>query len=149
MRTNGQRITGWICAGLVGAGLSWNVVVGAADTGTLMVRVKLLASHKGQVRVAVYKTAEEWLKTPAYSTLLEAGEGAIEWRTPAMPYGIYAVAIYQDENRNGEHDHNALGVPKEPYGFSNNARGRFGPAKFKDAQFTLAAPTMELEINVK
>ena len=134
---------------MVGAGLGWGAVAGAADTGTLVVRAALLASHKGQVRVAVYKAADQWLKTPAYSTMLEAGEEVLEWRVPDVPYGTYAVAIYQDENRNGEHDHNALGVPKEPYGFSNNARGRFGPAKWKDAQFAFAEPVMELEIDVK
>jgi uncharacterized protein (DUF2141 family) len=30
-----------------------------------------------------------------------------------------------------------LGIPKEPYAFSRDARGRFGPPSFEDAAFEL------------
>ena len=30
-----------------------------------------------------------------------------------------------------------LGIPKEQFGFSNNARGTFGPPSFESASFTL------------
>ena len=36
-------------------------------------------------------------------------------------------------------DTNFLGMPKEGYGVSNNARNRFGPPSFKDAKFTVDA----------
>ena len=38
--------------------------------------------------------------------------------------GDYAVAIYHDENGNGQLDKRLFGIPKEPYGFSNNYRPR-------------------------
>ena len=144
-----QPVRVQVVAGLVVAGMSWCAVASAADTSTLVIRIKEPASPKGQVRVAVHDSEKQWLKTPAYQTVLEAGEPILEWRIPDVPYGEYGVAIYQDENGNGKHDKNALGVPKEPYGFSNNARGRFGPAKWKDAKFSVAAPTTELDIEVK
>ena len=28
-----------------------------------------------------------------------------------------------------------LGIPKEPFGFSNDAKGKFGPPKWQDAVF--------------
>ena len=52
--------------------------------------------------------------------------------------GHYAVAIFQDLNGNGTLDKNALGIPSEPYGFSNDARGKMGPPKFKDAAFSFS-----------
>lgn len=52
--------------------------------------------------------------------------------------GNYAVAIFQDLNGNGTLDKSALGIPNEPYGFSNDARGRMGPPKFKDAVFSFS-----------
>lgn len=50
-------------------------------------------------------------------------------------YGEYAVAIYQDENSSGEIDKNALGVPKEGYCFSNNAKPKIKAPSYKDCKF--------------
>jgi len=53
-----------------------------------------------------------------------------------IPPGTYAVKLHIDENENGELDTNFLGIPKEQYGFSNNARA-FGIPKFEAASFSL------------
>ena len=47
--------------------------------------------------------------------------------------GPYAIILFHDENGNGKLDKNALGVPTEPYGFSNNVRGFLGPPSFEEA----------------
>ena len=65
-----------------------------------------------------------------------------------MPYGAYAVAMYHDRNANGKMDENAMGIPKEPYGFSNNARGIFGPPSYKKAMFELNMPKKEIHISL-
>ena len=49
-----------------------------------------------------------------------------------LPKGAYAVSAFHDVNNNGKLDTNPLGIPKEPYGFSNNARGTFGPPSLAD-----------------
>ena len=36
---------------------------------------------------------------------------------------------------------NWMGIPKEPYGFSNNVMGRMGPPDFEDASFEVSADT--------
>jgi uncharacterized protein (DUF2141 family) len=55
-----------------------------------------------------------------------------------LPPGQYAAVVFQDFNGNGKLDKNFLGIPKEPYGFSNDARGSAGPPKFSDAAVTLS-----------
>ncbi|MDG2520616.1 DUF2141 domain-containing protein [Caulobacter segnis] len=54
-----------------------------------------------------------------------------------LPPGEYGVMAYHD--RNGDLKLNTLpiGLPTEPYGFSNNSRGRFGPPAWNAARFTL------------
>ena len=47
--------------------------------------------------------------------------------------GQYAIILFHDENGNGKLDKNVLGVPTEPYGFSNNVQGFLGPPAFKEA----------------
>ena len=49
--------------------------------------------------------------------------------------GEYAVVTFHDENNNGQFDRDALGLPKEEYGFSNDLKPEFGPPVFKDAAF--------------
>ena len=66
-----------------------------------------------------------------------------------MPAGPLAASAYQDLNRNQKLDTGFAGIPKEPYGFSNGARGRFGPASFDDAAVKVTAPLTKLEIKLK
>ena len=55
-----------------------------------------------------------------------------------IPAGTYAIGFYIDTNLNEKLDTNFLGIPKEEFGFSNNAMGAFAPPKFEAASFVLA-----------
>ena len=44
----------------------------------------------------------------------------------------YAIAIFHDKNSNAKFD-TFFSIPKEKFGFSNNARVFLGPPKFEDA----------------
>ena len=44
----------------------------------------------------------------------------------------YAIAFFHDKNSNDEFD-TFFSIPKEKFGFSNNARVFLGPPKFEDA----------------
>ncbi|MFC0634037.1 DUF2141 domain-containing protein [Brevundimonas balnearis] len=56
-----------------------------------------------------------------------------------LPPGRYSVAVFHDADENGRLTLWPVGLPREAYGFSNNARGRFGPPRFEQAAFTLGA----------
>ena len=64
-----------------------------------------------------------------------------------LPNGTYAIGIFVDVNYNNEMDRTFFGVPKEQYGFSNDAKGSFGPPSFKQASFTVSGD-MQLDINL-
>jgi uncharacterized protein (DUF2141 family) len=51
--------------------------------------------------------------------------------------GRYAFKYFHDENNNNKIDANWLGIPKEGYGFSNNAKGTFGPPSFEKTIFMI------------
>ena len=63
--------------------------------------------------------------------------------------GIYGIAVYQDLNANEVLDKTSLGVPTEPYGFSNNIRNRFRPPDFSDFSFELGNEPIALEIQLE
>ena len=69
-----------------------------------------------------------------------AVEGSAARLTIELPEGRYAIKLFLDLNGNGEVDTNFLGIPKEPYGFSNNAKGTLGPPSFDAAAFTIEGP---------
>lgn len=56
--------------------------------------------------------------------------------------GKYAFKYFHDENNNNKIDVNWLGVPKEGYGFSNNAKGIFSPPSFKKMIFEIKGDTI-------
>lgn len=65
-----------------------------------------------------------------------------------IPPGKYALAVIHDENMNGKLDTNPIGIPKEGYGFSNNASSLFGPPSFSAASFQYNGQNLELTIGL-
>jgi uncharacterized protein (DUF2141 family) len=63
--------------------------------------------------------------------------------------GTYAVAVFHDENDNGKLDTGFLGIPTEPTGASNDARGSMGPPKFKDAQFVYSGGALVVTVKLE
>lgn len=55
--------------------------------------------------------------------------------------GKYAFNYFHDENNNKELDTSIIGIPKEGYGFSNDANGVFGPPDFVDTIFEVKNDT--------
>ena len=60
-----------------------------------------------------------------------------------IPHGEYAISLFVDSNGNKKIDKNFLGIPKEQYGFSNNAMGRMSAPTFDQAKFLVAGPTTQ------
>jgi len=54
-----------------------------------------------------------------------------------LPAGFYGVRVMHDLTGNDELDANFVSMPKEPYGFSNNATPNFGPQKCDGIRFQL------------
>lgn len=61
--------------------------------------------------------------------------------------GAYAVAAFQDFNRNGKFDHDGLKV--EPFGFSNNPRIFLAPPTLAAARFDVPAGETTIHIRLR
>ena len=111
-----------------------SVLAHAAD---LTITVKGVRSADGAIFLAVYDSDKSFMKVPQAKTTrrIDAGKGDLKIVIHDLPAGKYAIAGYHDENGNGKLDTNVLGIPEEGYGFSNDARGMFGPPKFSEAVF--------------
>ncbi|NDC42863.1 MAG: DUF2141 domain-containing protein [Chitinophagia bacterium] len=79
---------------------------------------------KGTVYIAVYDAARNFGDPHKAIRKLVANpaNGAITLTAHDLPAGDYAVAAYQDLNNNRKIDKNLIGIPTEPFAFSNNIR---------------------------
>jgi hypothetical protein len=77
---------------------------------------------------------------------IEAQTRSAQFVLQGVPYGLYAVSVFHDENMNGKLDNNFVGAPKEGYGASNNPRKRMGPPPFDEAKFPLNQAAQSIEI---
>ena len=71
---------------------------------------------------------------------------ALRFAFTEVPPGTYAIAIFQDLNGNRRLDRTPLGLPLEPYGFSNDA-GRLRRPTFAGASIQVA--DQDLRVGVR
>ena len=105
----------------------------------LTVEINNINKIKGSVKVAVFNTDKNFLEKDSairnYSLNVDSSSKKIV--IDDLPKGVYAIAIYHDVNSDDVCNLNFIGIPKEPYGFSNNFRPKFSAPKFADCKISL------------
>jgi len=111
--------------------------VPSADGEELQLRVTGLKKTASELRIAVFESADGFPQPSSSSSTLVVSVGADQSEATVdlvVPMNVpVAVAVFQDLDGNGLLSKNAVGIPSEPYGFSNGARGLFGPPTFEAA----------------
>ncbi|ABC64615.1 DUF2141 domain-containing protein [Erythrobacter litoralis] len=69
----------------------------------------------------------------AHAVTVDAAE-TVSFTFRGVAPGDYAISLLHDENGNGKADRSLM-VPKEGFGFSRDAKVRFGPPSFSSAAF--------------
>ena len=103
----------------------------------LTVVVNGVKSNKGTVLVALYNSNRTFMLNPFKTAEVNAKEGHVMVVFQDVPEGEYAVTVLHDLNGNKKMDENLLGIPKEGFGFSNDAMGAFGPPTFRECVFPM------------
>ncbi len=111
---------------------------------SLIVEIVNLKSDKGVAIVALLDEVEETIKDKTS----EIKDNTCTIVFNDLKDGSYAIRCFHDENDNGELDTNFIGIPKEGFGFSNDAFGKFGPKKFSEWLFEVQGDT-KLQITTK
>lgn len=101
----------------------------------LSLKFEGLEPQKGQVMLRVFDEKEDVIK----ELVLPVRDLPLAHQIE-LPAGRYAISCFYDRNQNQKLDRKFTGFPAEPYAFSNNVRGTFGPPDFADQLFTLNAP---------
>ena len=111
------------------------------QTYDLTIEVSGMDTDKGKIFIALFTSKDTFLKsgkaTKGTNAVVKDGKATAYFR--GLKKGDYAVSLFHDENDNNKMDTRIFGIPKEPYGFSNDAKGFMGPPKYKDAKFTVSS----------
>lgn len=108
----------------------------AAD---LQIDITDVKSNTGNLMIALYDSAETFLKKPVKGIKVAAKTTQTSVQVSDLPAGDYAIVVFHDVNENGKLDRNPAGMPTEDYAFGNNAFGTMGPPSFLEAKISLPA----------
>jgi uncharacterized protein (DUF2141 family) len=145
---NAARAAAFACAALFGASFAAEAIAqsGATRTATVTVRVSDVESAEGQVYVGLCDRG--FSEDRCFDGRFQpASPGTMTFVFENVPVGMYAVAAYHDINMNERMDTNIIGLPREPYGFSNDV-GRRGPPNFRTAQVPVNPPETTIDVRL-
>lgn len=120
-----------------------------SKTARVVLRIEGLKEVKGEIRIAVFNSRETYAREPFALAVVPVYGKQCEWEVPSLLFGEYAIAVYHDSNVNTKLDTNLVGAPTESYGFSNNARGLFGPPSWEKARIIIDKASQSFSIQLK
>ncbi|NQU43248.1 DUF2141 domain-containing protein [bacterium] len=115
----------------------------------LLIRASGLRKTGGNLRIAIFRSPEGFPDRALEAEVLR--EINVTCPTAEILFqdlspGSCAIALFHDENENGQLDEGPLGIPREGYGFSGKGAGRFGPPSFNEAAVDLMPGRHVLDI---
>src|SRR5688572_5806575 len=105
----------------------------------LEVTVKNIKEVKGTIRIALYNNEKDFLENFLQGKIVKVTGNEAKIIFENLKPGDYAISVFHDENENEKLDSGFMGIPNEPYGFSNDAMGTFGPPSFEKAKMNLTS----------
>jgi uncharacterized protein (DUF2141 family) len=129
-------------------------LLSASSTGTIDVYITVhgLQTSGGYLRLAIYDSDQNYLRTPVFKTKLPVMQEDVATGmrfTVPLQAGEYAIAMYHDANGNGKFDRGFMGWPIEKFGFSNDIRPKLRAPPFDKVKFTVDRDNHALSIRVE
>ena len=119
--------------------------MGAA--ASLTVKIEGIEKLEGVLRVTLVDSKEAYDGSGGVASVqIKVTQSTHTFMLDGLKEGTYALSMMHDVNGNGELDKNVVGMPIEPYAFSNNAEANFGKPKFEDVAFEVVAGANETTV---
>ena len=111
-----------------------------AEKFDLKITVTNVKTQKGSVEVGIFNNEKSFLlKGKEYRTGSKVvTNDTIVFVLKDLTQDDYAISLYQDINSDKKCNLNFIGIPTEPYGFSNNFRPKFAKPTFNDCKIELS-----------
>ncbi|MBT0608396.1 DUF2141 domain-containing protein [Aequorivita echinoideorum] len=120
--------------------------IAQTEGGTTITVTVPVSVSEGTI-LATLQTEETFMQKGIQSKMgtIENGKAVMTF-TGVQP-GTYAILLFHDKNNNNQMDFEINGMPKEPYGVSNNAMS-YGPPAWNEAKFEVKNEPIEMEIRM-
>ena len=119
-----------------------------STTASLVVRLHGVRPREGTIRLAIFQNGRGFPADGGMRVSVTPETSVTEATIDGLVLGEYAVAVFQDLDEDGLLDKGVWGVPTEPYGFSNDARGQFGPPSFAAAAFRVDRDPQQVDVRL-
>ncbi len=117
--------------------------VSFAQGNDLILQIENIEGENGNIMIAVFDNEADFRtkENPIYKDSLIVNGSNLKSTFKSIPQGIYAIAIYHDENSDGKLNTAKLGIPTEGVGFSGKTKNLNKKPKFGDSVFELGSDT--------
>lgn len=121
-----------------------------AQTNTLTINIDNITSSKGTIYIGIFKENTDFPSgKPTYQNILKCdGKSSVTTSISGVANGNYAITVYHDLNDNGKLDKNFIGVPKEPYAFSQNFHPKMSAPKFDNCKIKVASSSTSFNLRL-
>src|SRR5687767_2987428 len=127
--------------------LLWLTVIAKAQNN-LEIKIANIKSDKGDILIGLYSDGHNFPRKTTDGKIVKASKDGVVVSFHDLKPGPYAISVLHDENSNKDMDQSKIGIPKEGFGFSNNAKGSFGPPSFDKAKFKLEPGKLNTLISI-
>ncbi len=105
--------------------------------GKIIIIIKNLKSTKGNVNIALYNSYSEFAKRakPFRGAIVPLNGLTCTVVFDSIPKGVYSMAAFHDEDKNGILASNQLNIPTEGFCFSNNIGASLVPPDYNRIKF--------------
>ena len=132
---------------LLGLIIVWGFITTHVQAYDLVINISNIKDLKGELLVSVCQDKQLYRQRRCtYQQAIVVNAYAMQAYFSDLDKAEYAVLVLQDMNNNHFLDKSFVGMPKEPFGFSNNPSVRFGPPAYKKTAFTLQS---DQQIDIK
>lgn len=125
---------------------------GEGERASFRIQIEGARSDGGAILCSLFESAEGFPRQrdkarARTQSALRKGSATCEFKD--LPPGTYAVAVFHDENGNGQLDLGVLGIPKEGLGYTNVPPKRAPPPPFERAAMKLGSGVTEVNVSLQ
>lgn len=109
------------------------------SNSTLTIQIQGIEEIKGKIQIGIFNNAAKFPDEGGEYRIefIKVNSKDVTYKITDLPYGDYAIALFHDVNGDGTCNLNFLGIPKEPYGFSNNVKPVVSAPSFSSAKISV------------
>ena len=125
---------------------------GTTSSTWLNLKIEGVRNADGLIAVTLYEdNSSKFLAKGGslYVGRVDASAGTTNGCIFVPSTGVYAIALYHDENANQRFDRSGIGLPAEGYGFSNNPATLAGLPSFRSVRLNVPRSGLTTRIQMK